>query len=86
MYVSMIQTMTCASVPTSGAGMSYSGPMLEPSAWVKRREIRISSSRESACVSHFTPPLPPPNGMSISAHLKVMFIASAFMSSRRVSS
>ena len=28
MYVSMAHAMVCALVPTSGAGMSYSGPML----------------------------------------------------------
>ena len=33
MYVSIIQAMVWALVPTSGAGMSYSGPMLSPSAW-----------------------------------------------------
>ena len=26
-YVSKIQAITCASVPTSGAGMSFSGPI-----------------------------------------------------------
>ena len=46
MYVSIIQTMVWALVPTSGAGMSYSGPMLVPSAWVKRRVMRSSSPAE----------------------------------------
>ena len=43
MYVSIIQTMIWPLVPTSGAGMSYSGPMLAPSAWVNRRVMRSSS-------------------------------------------
>ena len=43
MYVSIIQTMVWPLVPTSGAGMSYSGPMLAPSACVNRRVMRSSS-------------------------------------------
>jgi hypothetical protein len=46
MYVSIIQTMIWPLVPTSGAGMSYSGPMLAPSAWVNRRVMRSSSACE----------------------------------------
>ena len=45
--VSMIQAITWGVVLTSGAGMSYSGPILAPSAWVNRRVTRMSSSRES---------------------------------------
>ncbi len=46
MYVSIIQTMIWPFVPTSGAGMSYSGPMLAPSACVNRRVMRSSSACE----------------------------------------
>ena len=69
MYVSIIQTMVWLLVFTSGAGMSYSGPMLLPSAAVNRRVIRSSSSLLCCRGSTFTPPLPPPNGISWSAHL-----------------
>ncbi len=81
MYVSIIQTMVWAFVFTSGAGMSYSGPMLLPSAWVKRRVSRISSPREHCLGSNCTPPLPPPNGRWVSEHLKVIHVASALTSS-----
>ena len=43
-YVSIIHAMVWLLVPTSGAGMSYSGPMFSPSACVKRRVMRWSSS------------------------------------------
>ena len=42
-YVSIIHAMVWPLVPTSGAGMSYSGPMFSPSACVKRRVMRWSS-------------------------------------------
>ena len=59
-YVSIIQSIVCEFVPTSGAGMSYSGPMFVPSACVKRRVRRISSSLESWFGRTLTPPLAPP--------------------------
>ena len=46
-YVSIIHAIVWLLVPTSGAGMSYSGPMFSPSACVKRRVMRWSSSRET---------------------------------------
>ncbi len=81
MYVSIIQTMIWPLVPTSGAGMSYSGPMLAPRAWVNRRVIRSSSACECWRGMNLMPPFPPPNGMSCSAHLYVIHEASAFTSS-----
>ena len=57
----MIQAMTWALVFTSGAGMSFSGPMSTASSVAKRR-VRPSSSRlaELLGVDLATPPLPPP--------------------------
>ena len=81
MYVSMAHAMVCAFVPTSGAGMSVSGPMLSPSAWKNRRVMRWSSSRETLRGSNFTPPFPPPYGRFMSAHFHVIIAASAFTSS-----
>jgi hypothetical protein len=50
MYVSIAHAIVWALVPTSGAGMSYSGPMLSPSAWMNRRVMRCSSPRDAARV------------------------------------
>src|SRR3954466_15618298 len=72
MYVSIIHTMICPLVPTSGAGMSYSGPMFDPSACVNRRVMRSISDEECSRGVNLMPPLPPPNGMSCSAHLYVI--------------
>ena len=69
MYVSIIHTIVCSLEPTSGAGMSQSGPMLLPSAWVKRRVIRSSSSLLYFLASILMPPLAPPKGASTTAHL-----------------
>ena len=68
-------------MPTSGAGMSCSGPISLTISEVKRRVIRSSSSVESAFGSQTTPPLAPPNGRFISAHFHVIHIASALISS-----
>ncbi len=68
-YVSIIHAIVWPFVPTSGAGMSYSGPMFSPSAWVKRRVMRCSSCRETECGSNLMPPLPPPKGRRMSGRL-----------------
>ena len=80
-YVSKIHAITLASVPTSGAGMSFSGPISLMISLVKRRVIPSSSRRESRFGSQITPPLAPPNGRPISAHFHVIHIASALTSS-----
>ena len=82
MYVSIIQTIVCAFVPTSGAGMSKSGPMLLPRAWVNRRVMRCSSPSLYFVGSIWIPPLPPPKGRPASEHFHVIHDASAFTSSR----
>ena len=82
--VSMIQAITWAFVPTSGAGMSESGPTIGWSSVAKRR-VRPSSSLPLMLVgSQLTPPFAPPNGTSTSAHFQVIHIASARTSSRSV--
>ena len=86
MYVSIIQTITWPLVPTSGAGMSYSGPMFEPSACVNRRVMRSISACECWRGMNLMPPLPPPNGMSCSAHFQVMAAARPLSSSSATSS
>jgi hypothetical protein len=80
-YVSKIQAMTLGSVPTSGAGMSFSGPISLMISLVKRRVSFSISIRDNFFGSQTTPPLAPPNGMPISAHFQVIHIASAFTSS-----
>ena len=80
-YVSKIQAITRESVPTSGAGMSLSGPISLMISLVKRRVIRSSSRRESIFGSTTTPPFAPPNGIPASAHFHVIHIASALTSS-----
>ena len=80
----MIQAIVCALVPTSGAGMSESGPMM-PSSSVANRRVSASSSFELIVVgSHVTPPFAPPNGTSTSAHFQVIHMASARTSSTSV--
>ena len=64
-YVSKIHAITRASVPTSGAGMSFSGPISLMISLVKRRVMRSSSRGASAFGSTITPPFAPPNGMPI---------------------
>jgi hypothetical protein len=86
MYVSIIQTMIWPLVPTSGAGMSYSGAdvraerVREPARDAFQLGLRVLRG------VNLMPPLPPPNGMSCSAHLYVIHDASAFTSSRATSS
>ena len=81
-YVSKTQAITCEFVPTSGAGMSFSGPISLMISVVYRR-VRRSSSLDDSCLgSQTTPPLAPPKGSPISAHFHVIHIASALTSSR----
>ena len=80
-YSFMIQAITCASVPTSGAGMSLSGPMKSWICWTNLRVSRSSSPRESLPGSQFMPPLPPPNGRSTTAVFQVIRLASERASS-----
>ena len=81
----MIQAIVWALVPTSGAGMSESGPMMplelgrEPARQAPRAPCALI-----ALGSQVTPPLAPPNGTSTSAHFQVIHIASARTSSRSV--
>src|SRR6185503_7318687 len=80
-YVSKIHAIVDAFVPTSGAGMSFSGPISLMISDVKRRVMRSSSPRDIDFGSHVTPPFAPPNGSPISEHFHVIHIASAFTSS-----
>ncbi len=80
--MSKIHAIVAAFVPTSGAGMSFSGPISLTISLVKRRVIRSSSPRDSCFGSQTTPPLAPPNGSPISAHFQVIHIASDLTSSR----
>ena len=81
LYVSIIQPITSAFVPTSGAGISRSGPMIGEIIEVKRRVSRCNSDKESVFGSTAMPPLPPPYGISATAHLKVIHAANALTSS-----
>jgi hypothetical protein len=80
--VSMIQAITRPSVPRSGAGMSFSGPISSAISVVKRRVSRSSSASVSVRGSQTTPPLAPPKGRSTSAAFQVMNMARARQSSR----
>ena len=80
----MIQAMVWAFVPTSGAGMSESGPIIPSSSVAKRR---VSASCSRGLISRglqVTPPFAPPKGTFTSAHFQVIHIASARTSSRSV--
>ena len=78
--VSMSQAITLASVFTSGAGMSRSGPSIEAMPSAYRRVSRSSSVTDSVLGSTWTPPFAPPNGTSTTAHLSVMSAARAMIS------
>ena len=58
----MIQAMIWALVPTSGAGMSCSGPMMMLISVAKRRVSRSSSLSRASSDRQTTPPLAPPYG------------------------
>ena len=81
----MIQAITWALVPTSGAGMSLFGPIRILISVAYRRVSRSSSPGESCRGSHVTPPLAPPNGRCISADFQVIHMASARTSLSRTS-
>src|SRR5437867_9885065 len=72
LYSSYIHPISRAPVFTSGAGMSVYGPMTGAISRMNERESRSSSPSDSFLGSTATPPLPPPNGMSRSAHFQVM--------------
>ena len=77
----MIHAMICGVVYTSGAGISFSGPMMIEISVVKRRVMFSSSCIDIALGSQMTPPFAPPNGMFTSAHFHVIHMASALISS-----
>ena len=81
-YSSSIHSMCCAVVMTSGAGTSRSGPMSRATCRTQPRQIRSCSRSVRSCGSQTTPPLPPPSGMSTTAHFHVIHIASARTMSR----
>src|SRR6266508_330512 len=72
LYSSYIHPISRAPVFTSGAGMSVYGPITGAISRMNERESRSSSPADSLLGSTATPPLPPPNGMSRSAHFHVM--------------
>ena len=80
-YVSKIHAISLGPVPTSGAGMSFSGPISVMISEVKRRVIRWSSPSDMCFGSQTTPPFAPPNGMPMRAHFHVIHMASDFTSS-----
>lgn len=80
-YVSIIHAITCGFVPMSGAGMSWSGPMIGMISVVKRRVRFCSSPLLIVSGSTRTPPFAPPKGTLTTAHFHVIHIASARVSS-----
>ena len=84
-YVSIIHAMFRSSVPTSGAGISRSGPMIGKISEVYLRVNRSFSRCDKVAGSTLIPPLAPPYGRLVSAHFQVINIASATVSSRSIS-
>jgi hypothetical protein len=76
-YSSSIQIMCWGVVMTSGAGTSVNSPMLRAIWRTHPRQICSCSRMLRWCGSQTTPPLPPPRGMSTSAHFQVIHIARA---------
>src|SRR5262245_17802368 len=76
-YVSMIQAIVCASVYTSGAGISIDGPMIGRISLAYLRVIRSSSLFDIRLGSQITPPFAPPNGTFTIAVFQVIQAASA---------
>src|SRR5438093_5799006 len=70
--VSMIQAIVWLSVYTSGAGMSFSGPMMIEISDAYRRVIRSSSSFAISFGLQITPPFAPPYGLPMTAHFQVI--------------
>ena len=81
-YSSISQAITCASVPTSGAGMSRVGPSTFSILSRKERVTVWSSRASSRAGSTSMPPFAPPNGMPTIAVFQVISSASARTSSR----
>ena len=69
--------MCCGVVITSGAGTSVSGPTLRATWRTQPRQISSCSRALRLCGSQMTPPLPPPSGMSTTAHFQVIHIERA---------
>ena len=84
-YSSMNQAMTCALVPTSGAGMSRPGPSTLSTLPMNERATFCSSPWVRSCGVTFTPPFAPPNGMPAMAVFQLISSASARTSSRSTS-
>src|SRR2546425_10120925 len=70
--VSMIHAIVWLSVYTSGAGMSFSGPMMIEISDAYRRGLRSSSSFGISFGLEMTPPFAPPYGMPMTAHFHVI--------------
>src|SRR5206468_13033285 len=66
--VSMIQAIVWSSVYTSGAGMSFSRPMMIEISDAYQRVIYSNSSFNISSGLQITTPLPPPYGMPMIAH------------------
>src|SRR4029453_6612443 len=81
-YSSAIQPMIFGVVLTSGAGTSTWGPITSAMARMKARDRRSSSASDSSLGSNWTPPLPPPKGMFISAVFHVIKAEKHRISSR----
>src|SRR2546425_12643344 len=80
--VSMIHAIVWLSVYTSGAGMSFSGPMMIEISDAYRRVMRSSSSFDISFGFQMTPPFAPPYGMPTTPHLHVIHHGGAPTSSR----
>src|SRR5207245_9894411 len=80
--VSMIQAIVWLSVYTSGAGMSFSGPMIIEISDAYRRVMRSSSSFDISFRLQVTPPFAPPYAMPMTAHFQVIQHERAQTSSR----
>src|SRR3989304_5812481 len=79
--VSMIHAIVWLSVYTSGAGMSFSGPIIRLIAEAYRRVIRSSSPLLISFGLQITPPFAPPYGRPMTAHFHVIQHARARTSS-----
>ena len=80
--VSMIHAIVWLSVYTSGAGMSFSGPMMIEISEAYRRVMRSSSPFDISFGLQITPPFAPPYGMPMTAHFQVIQHDRARTSSR----
>lgn len=78
LYSSIIHAMCLLDVFMSGAGTSLSGPITSAIASMYLCYSLFSSASERFSGSTFTPPLAPPNGMSATAHFRVIHVLKAF--------